>query len=294
MIKLLPKPRTLTFLLILLLLCFLFFNNILLTSIQANEIPIEVDAHGGIVPNNNTHLMMPSAEVLFEIANTTDVTEYKIKFDANYSILNLNETTNILVGAPFAFVDFDSVYNINVHANNTEIDFTSIHIERTEDSPWNVFFREDYDRNFLVSNVTFYANTTTVLHYSFEYEDSMYDSTWKIEYGGITFEYDVSTAKAWCGNISETVNFTFYGEQPQYYNCHSFEGAPKKNPIITHNGNSSSYVWVWENEKMKHDVIVIDIFYHVPKRTSFNCVFTIFVCIVLFSVLKRIYKKNKG
>jgi len=290
----LKKHLNFSFLFIQLLLCILFVHNTMLTSIHANEIPIDLDSHGGIVPYNSTSLMMPAADVLFEISNTTSITEYKIKFDANYSILNQNETTNILVGAPFSFVDFDSVYNIKVHANNTEIDFTSIHIERTDDSPWDIFFKDDYDRDFLVSNVTFYSNTTTVLHYAFEYEMSMYDSSWKNDYGGITLEYDIGTARAWSGNISETVNFTFYGEQPGYYNCHSFDGVPKKNPVITHKGNASSYIWIWENERMEHDLIVIDFFYHEPNRTDFNSISVIFMSTAFLSVLKRNQKKKKS
>lgn len=284
----LKKHLISSFLLTQLLLCILFVQNTVNTSTHANEIPIDLDSHGGIIPNNNTSLMMPAAKVLFEISNITSVTDYHIKFDANYSILNQNETINILVGAPFSFVDFDSVYNIKIHANETEIDFTSVHIEKAEDSPWDAFFKYDYDRDFLVSNVTFYANTTTVLHYAFEYIISMYDyPSSKTDYGGITLEYDVGTAKAWSGNISESVNFTFYGEQPFTYNCHSFNGAPKKNPVISTVDNATSYIWIWENEIMKHDLIVIDFAYHEPKRTEFNLVLIIALSTVFLSLLKK-------
>ncbi len=66
---------------------------------------------GSILPRNDTNLQMIEANVVLEFdVNYGDQTFFDLSFDGNYTIYNSNDTTEILIGAPFYYVYFDARY----------------------------------------------------------------------------------------------------------------------------------------------------------------------------------------
>ncbi len=223
--------------------------------VNANEINVDEDEFGMIIPKNNTNLMMPEAQVLFEVSSTDNLKEYQIRFNANYTIFNPNETTTTLVGAPFvhwASFDFN---NFRVLANGTEIEYEIMTIEYYEDSPWYEYLSDPIERDVYVSNLTFVSNTSTTLHYSFDYK--LFWKVGNIVYGLAFLHYDIGTARAWSGNITETVTIAAYGQQPTTLRCTGRNETDwyEIEPTIKEVENGFKYSWSWKNERIEEDRI---------------------------------------
>ena len=225
------------------------------SNVEANSLNLYATNHGMILPYNNSYLLMPEANVRFTINSTADLKEYLIKFNANYKIFNPNETTSTLIGAPFYYLDYWGIENLEVLANGTEIDSELFHIEFDENSTWFEYLSGSDQRDIFISNLTFYANTSLILNYSFDYK-----LPWKI--GDIKFSlaevwYDVGTARAWSGNVTETVEYVVYGHQPFYYNCSGRDETVRfyKDGIIEEIDDGYCYSWSWNNERIKEDQI---------------------------------------
>jgi hypothetical protein len=222
--------------------------------VESNDLVISLDEHGMPVPYNNTHLQMPEAHVSHVITSTSDLKEYSIFFDANYTIFNPNETTNFLIGAPFSRYNISSINNFQVLANGTEIDYELFQIEFDENTTW-FDYLDGFQRNIFVSNLTLTSNSSLILHYSFDYKLSWIQDGVKIYSAEVW--YDVGTARAWSGNITELVEFTVYGKQPYNPRCLGRDeiGWYEKETIITSVENGFNYAWFWENERIKENRI---------------------------------------
>lgn len=288
------KEKTRAFFILMMFLSFIIF--IQKNEVQANEVVVDLNGYGGLVPKNDTNLMMSEASVFFEISTITTVTEYRIRFNANYTIFNPNETLNVLVGAPFAYLTNVFEEDITILANGTAIEYELIHVESYETSPWKEYLDDYIDRDFFVSNLTFISNTYTILHYSFEYNISQSDFTSSSKgYGGVEIRYDVGTARAWSGNITETVEFRVYGQQPNYYSCRGYNstGSFKKEPTLYEIENGIRYIWSWDNERIEEDSIGLYFPYDFTWRTSFMNLAVLLITLVIFSPSSRNKRKNE-
>ncbi len=223
--------------------------------VNANEINVDLDEFGMIIPKNNTNLMMPEAQVFFEVSSTDNLKEYQISFNANYTIFNPNETTTTLVGAPFVHYASFNFNNFKVLANETEIEYEIMTIEYYEDSPWYEYLGDPMERDIFVSNLTFVSNTSTTLHYSFDYK--LFWKEGNAVYGFARLIYDIGTARAWSGNITETVEIVAYGHQPNSPICigRNEAGLYEIEPTVMEIDNGFKYSWSWENERIEEDLI---------------------------------------
>jgi hypothetical protein len=268
--------------------------------VNANGINVDEDEFGMIIPKNNTNLMMPEAQVLFEVSSTNNLKEYEIKFDANYTIFNPNETTTTLVGAPFVhWASFD-LNNFKVLANETEIEYENMTIEYYEDSPWYEYLGDQMERDIYVSNLTFASNTSTTLHYSFDYK--LFWKEGNAYYGFAILHYDVGTARAWSGNITETVAIAAYGQQPSTLRCvgRTETGWYEVEPTIKEVENGFKYSWSWENERIEEDRITCHFSFYQRILSPLNqfiigvtlgsaafLAFTVFIIIKIRKIRKR-------
>ena len=67
--------------------------------------------------------------------------------------------------------------------------------------------------------------------------------------------YDVGTSRAWNGTITEVVEFRTYGKIPDSYT--GARGWYEKNCTVSDIENGKSYIWAWENERIKVSRIYI-------------------------------------
>ncbi|MHA1516129.1 MAG: hypothetical protein ACTSPF_11385 [Candidatus Heimdallarchaeaceae archaeon] len=222
--------------------------------IEANSLNLDYNEQGMLVPYNNTYLMMSEARVRYEISSTSDLKEYSIEFNANYTIFNPNETISTLIGAPFAIDKISRINNFKVLSNGTEIGYELFHIELDENSTWFEYI-DGTRRDIFVSNITLDTNSSLILQYSFDYKLVWKDNN--IKYAGADIWYDVGTARAWLGNISETVEFAVYGQQPYNPRCtgRNETGWFEKESVTTEIENGFNYAWFWENERIEENRI---------------------------------------
>ena len=255
---------------------------------QANEVVLEYDGFGHLIPNNETYLMMPQAEVLFEIVNVSEVTDYNIKFNANYTIFNPNETINVLIGAPFSDIKESAYADVFITANGSVVDAELIHVEGHEQDPWHEYVGLDIYRDILVTNYTFITQTSTIIHYSFEYTVSQDDNSYKPE--GVFISYIVGTARAWDGNITETVEFIVHDQQPTNYWC--FCDWDNNDPSVHQIEDGYSYIWSWDEEQIQEDAIEVYFPYYNVNPSFYKTPIITMSFVVLFITIYRRRKKR--
>lgn len=283
------------------IMCFILFVSVfyapnLITPVESNPLSMFFNSSGGILPDNGTNLQMLEANVVMEIDETYGRQgDFEIIFDGNYTIYNPDNTTEVLLGAPFqsAYAQIGSTLKIEIdgmEVNHTIVYFSSVN---ETSNPWDVYFQDDdwNRRYFALCNVTFEGQSNTTVRYSFYsiYNHGKLDS--------IFIMYDVGTARAWNGVPDETVEFRAYGDEKEGY-------WPKINdtdpimPIRTELENGWSYKWhLWlESQFEEYPVISLSYSYPWTSKTNiplFDILITMSILIAIDVLVKKSIRKSK-
>lgn len=289
------KTRTRFAILLFLLIIFFPALEFNLTSIEADGVPIKLDNYGNLVPKNDTNLQMIEADVLFIIKrNKTMKNAIDVIFEATFKIHNPNETVNELIGVPFSYIDIDALNSSIVKINNSLAEYEIISIESLEESPWNEYLYFPSERDLIVSNVTFLTKTTTICYYKFDYTVSKEIVGQKTDYGAFEINYDVGTARAWSGNISEIVDFRIVETKVYGTSCVGTKPGSRieKDPIITEIEGGNSYKWIWVKEEMKCDFIEVVLGFEKINSTDFVELWILLSSLLILAYVKKIKHKK--
>lgn len=224
----------------------------------SNPMPIPDDYFlGGIIPNDNVTLNLLDASVAFNIDSTDFLNTIGINFDGNYSIFNPHILMNVTLYAPFRFDSELINSSCDVQVNGTPISFELIEIYELEYNVTEMIM--DYLSNpfwdfstLIVCNLTLAENSTTNIRYRFN--GSMLNPLYTADEFSIT--YDLGTAKAWQGNITEKVEFVVNGKIPNSYREFSNYSLEDRCQITNIN-NGRVYTWEWDDENINTQLVGI-------------------------------------
>jgi hypothetical protein len=231
---------------------------IIIPNTYSNPLPIPDDYFlGGIIPNDNLTLNLLDASVVFNIDSTDFLNTIGINFDGNYSIFNPDNTMNITLYAPFRLDSELINSSCDVQVNGTPISFELIEIFKLEDNVTEMIM--DYLSNsflflstLIVCNLTLTENSTTNIRYRFN--GSMQNPLYTAE--EFSINYDLGTAKAWQGNITEKVEFVVKGKIPNLYREFSNYSIEDRCQITNIN-NGRVYTWEWDDENINTQLVGI-------------------------------------
>lgn len=212
----------------------LFWNNAPSLSI-ANPIPVYPAEFGGFIPKDDYSCFMPNAIVLIEINATDPSSHFDLEFTGNYTLYNPNNALNLTIAAPFSSYVFGQNSSCTIKINNTIIPYELIKYQWNESYSWDDYISV-YNRNLIICNITIPMNKTIILDYNFK----TYIEPLLKDIGYLDFHYDIGTAAAWNGTISETIEYKVHGRQPDSYSSHY-------NLSILNISGGKRYIWEWNN-----------------------------------------------
>jgi hypothetical protein len=231
---------------------------IIIPKTYSNPMAIPADYFlGGIIPNDNITLNLLDASVVFNIDSTDFLNTIGINFDGNYSIFNPDNLINVTLYAPFR-LDSDLINSsCDVQVNGTPISFELIKIYKLEYNVSEMIM--DYLSNpflslsnLIVCNLTLAENSTTTIRYRFN--GTVQNPLYAADEFSIT--YDLGTAKAWQGNITEKVEFVVNGKIPNSYREFSNYSLEDRCQITNIN-NGRVYTWEWDDEYINTQLVGI-------------------------------------
>ncbi len=276
-------------------------------------VPAIFNAGGILLDTENLSLVLEDAEVVYDIAYSIedftgsnyvnkDAHLLKYNFSGEYVISNSNETVNVLVGLPLTDWFFDrDIENFIIQANGSSItgytvfevlySFNQTLIDIVEkslnDSINNI--RLDIS-TFLFFDLTFEAHSNTILSYSYscQYKRGPYGDCEILYYiSEVRVNYFIGTAKTWKHNITETIQMTVDGTQPDNWT---------KPCLVTQNNNDTDYLWSWEDEPVTQDIVGIVYEFEeleCKKTTSTPAILSsLFLYLVIVITLRK--RKNSG
>ncbi|MHA2256225.1 MAG: hypothetical protein ACXAAM_09140, partial [Candidatus Heimdallarchaeaceae archaeon] len=239
------------------LIIFLFITGsiaIFVKKSTANPIYVDYSYYGltmgGIIPgDNNYNISMKNADVKMTIKSDTSKgihpELFEVSFLGTYRFYNPHETRNLTIAAPFYGVNQGFADSLTVKVNGSEIQYNFTEVTRNVFFKWNKYLINYYERDFVLSNITFEGGTFTTVEYKWNTSD---DNDY--------YAYDVGTGRSWKGKITERVEFIVEGYQPERV-IENSEGTLSKKLQIKENLNSTSYLWFWENEYIEEDYVGI-------------------------------------
>jgi hypothetical protein len=233
-----------------------FFNG------YANPITVyrEYLEFGGLIPGNfSSYLSMSYASVFMDINAINHRNEFTLDFSANYTIYNSNETSNVLIGAPF--YNFYDYYYYYIHdtdillnsisetlkfiVNDVEVSSSLEHLTAENAEDWEEFLPKYYgSRLFVISNITLNGFSNNSLQYTWNSIIKKHPRS-----ASTSFYYDVGTSRGWNGTITEFVKIKVLGRQPDYYSDY-VEDHFSKNCIINSFEGGKIYNWEWIDERI--------------------------------------------
>ena len=218
---------------------------------KADVVTIIKNGVGNFLPEENCSLIMTNASVLFDVDAKYYHRKIYIDFKGNYTIYNPGESKNATLAAPFSSLFENLEESCVIKINNTPISFEFLEYNYTD--PWEEYLYWYYmgQRRFITSNITFPANNSIRIEYSFNAYIEIHES-----FGGVEIFYDVGTSRAWNGTISELVEFKVYGNRPYSYS--------ENNCTISDIEEGISYIWEWKNEIINVDRVYIYFSYFNP------------------------------
>jgi hypothetical protein len=197
-----------------------------------------------IFPNSTLPLHLSNTNTIIDLNATDFPKKLDLKFDANYTIFNLENTSNIPIILPFSLdiniMDFD----FEVYANDTQIPYEIFNV-----SPWNenitaidinlAWFRELYPIRLIYSNVTLPKNSTTTIMYHISGPIINPLNSRDL----FSLAYHLRTSQDWIGNTTGKIEFRAYGQEPIF-------GTMNRNPRNSHptyvdidGGKSLTFKW---------------------------------------------------
>ncbi|MHA2397391.1 MAG: hypothetical protein ACXADU_00700 [Promethearchaeota archaeon] len=236
-------------------LTFLINGNFLLSESFANPLPIPMEYYmGSIFTNASLPFNLINADVVFTIDSTDFKNNIGISFEGNYTIFNPNNTTEIMIVAPFSV-------NRAVVSSNCIVEINDSQILFDVGDPYDLGIEEwvmDYSSYFpswtyIVCNITIPENNSQTIKYKFNglMPNPLNPLSRNNEFSIL---YDLVTSKAWSGTISERVEFRVYGKLPD-----SIIESPMDEDrlVIINIDEGKSYTWEWTNEQINTERIGI-------------------------------------
>ena len=217
---------------------FLLYLNSGIPNSKANPVWIYPAEFGGFIPKDDHSCSMPNASVLIEISAPNpniQYDRYELEFTGNYSLYNPNNPLNLTIAAPFSSYVFGENSTCIIKINDSIIPYKVIQYHWNESYSWDEYI-SIHNRNLIICNITLPMNKTVILEYKFE----SYLELPRMNIDSLEFHYDVGTAAAWNGTISETVEFKVHGRQPDSY-------SNNNNPRIIDISDGKRYIWEWRN-----------------------------------------------
>ncbi|MFW9901070.1 MAG: hypothetical protein ACFFDY_07250 [Candidatus Thorarchaeota archaeon] len=260
---------------------------------RADVVMISSGGVGNFLPEENSNLSMTNASVMFNIDAVYYRRNITLEFNGNYTIYNPGEIKNVILVAPFSteFKNLETTCEIKV--NNTPISFGFLDYNFT-DSPWEEYLDWHYmgRRKFITINITFPANNSITIEYSFNAYIEVFENDDALE-----IFYDVGTSRAWNGTITERVEFKVYGKAPDSYSKYrkdSFE----YNCTISDIEDGLSYVWEWKNEIINAGSVYISFSWYMGRIPFILVIILIYgglaaFCIILLLLLLLWRKKKR-
>jgi len=183
------------------------------------------------------------------------------EFDGNYTIYNPDNTTQILLVAPFYCMDDYIFANISVEINEVEADFMLDYTVFNDDT-YSLLEQHlnftDIGRQLVLCNITFDGHSNTTVRYSYTSQE------WITTYS--YFIYDIGTATAWNCTTVETVEFRITGSQPDSY----YPEIDASNPDIINIPDGKSYKWYFWTEAQFEEYQVVWLGYFPVTETPTN------------------------
>lgn len=257
---------------------------------------------GEILSNQTLTLNLLNSNVVITINSTHYPDKIGINFNANYTIFNPENNTNIKLVLPFSLGIEVIKSNFKVRLNKTQIDFDLYNFTEgtvNETEIYLDFISMFYIHNpitLIQSNLTILENETYTIGYKFS---GLMKSP--ISSGGTLYiVYYLNTSKTWNGNTTGKVEFRVYGKIPGFATMGS--GSYDRKVQIFDIIGGKSAIWEWNNRKM--NMLAIGIVYDERSYSLFgiwdiigiitvNVVFyIIIITVIIIIVRKRKRKRN--
>ena len=252
---------------------------------------------GELLSNRTLSLNLINSNVLITINSTNYPEKIGLNFDADYTIFNPENNTNIKLGLPFS-LGFDVIKsNFQVRLNKTQIDFNLCNF--TTETVNETKFDLDFISRFYIPNpITLIQSNFTILEnatYSIGYKFSgVMNNPINSIRDTLSLFYYLNTSKVWNGNTTGRVEFRIYGTIPTFaMTYHSY--YPEVQIIEIIGGKSAS--WEWNNRKMK--MLAVGICYDERSYSPFdmwfyiNIAFYVLIGVTIIIIIsKRKSKRN--
>lgn len=202
-----------------------------------------------IFPNCTTLLHLVQSNVVLTVNATDFPNKMDISFDANYTLFNPNNTTTILIIAPFSLAINITSATFNVKMNDTHLPFDMLSFSKefaniTEiNSDFLPFFISLYPITLIMFNSTLLKNTTSVIRWQltgsisnpfpFEFRDEFF------------LVYHLATSLAWNGNTTGTVELKVYGKEPAFSQI--VQAFLTIHPRVSHIDGGKSFICKWND-----------------------------------------------
>lgn len=247
---------------------------------------------GGIIPGyTNYNISMKMADVKMIIKSDISKGVHPELFEANfigsYRFFNPHETIRLTIAAPFYKMYSGILNSLSVTVNGTEEQNNITEITDDVFIAWNKYLINYYEREFVLTNITFEGGTYTLVEYN-----------WNSSYDIVSYVYDVGTGRSWKGNITEKVEFCVEGYQPTKILDNKEETLSKKLQIIENN-DSTSYIWFWDNEYIEEDFVGIQFSQSIIRQENrirlmkiFCYIFSSLNVLILFPLIINLRKKK--
>ena len=249
---------------------------------------------GEILANQTSTLKLLKSNVVITINSTNYPDIIGIEFNANYTIYNPENGSNLNLILPFSLgIQVDET-NFNVKLNETQIEFDLYNF--TDKSINDTENELDFISIFLIHNpiILIRSSLTTLENESYTIGYKFYGVLNKplVSRDVLTLAYYLNTSKIWLGNTTGRVEFRVYGKNPTFFTMGNSFG--NLNPQIFNNLEGKSCIWDWTNIKI--DTSAIGIVYDETRypddllweSTIINIIFyTIIVSIIIFFIIRR-------
>ncbi len=225
-----------------------------------------------ILPNRTLSLNLLNRNVVIKINASNYPDNVQIDFNANYTIFNAENDSNLTLGLPFFLRINVSKSNFSVKLNNVPIDFVLENY--TQGATNSSEFDLDFFSHFINEKpvIVIKCNITILKYESIKIE---YDFNGIVDFwDDIYFGYYLNASKTWNGNTTGRVEFRVFGKVPSFFTSGDYHGNKQVSDII----EGISCIWEWYN--LKVNTLVFGIEYYSYNFYPNLTIYDIFIIII--------------
>ena len=258
---------------------------------------------GEVLANQSLSLNLLNSSVITEINSSNYPDKIQINFNANYTIFNAEDDSNLTLGFPFSLGININKTNFNVKLNQVPVDFVLENY--SEDGINSTEFDLDFFSFFNIDNpiIVVKCNLTILKYESIKIE---YDFTGTVVdpinfWDDLFLGYYLNTSKTWNGNTTGRVEFRVFGKVPSFSTSGDYNGEMTISDIF----EGKSCIWEWYNLKISDlifgiehynypfypNLTIYDIFIIVINITAYILIIS---AIVYFIVKKKSRRETEG